>query len=388
MKARILCLLLLLIASYHYGQSADSVIVFDLKKYHASLFNSKKADSTFCHFYISEMADTVYFSSLDGVVVCLETTPTTFKYFLQNGLANGAFKIFFDFRTYSSLLDGKFVKGSLAEGTVKEHYKSGRLKLTGQLLEGQRFGIWTWYYENGQMQRLVTYDMGEPVDEQEFRIKEPHANDKLGDTLLFSYHSGYDCSKTIDSKSMRGGCESWEKITYVKRKQAYKMRSFDIRSSFREWNGSFGPNRIADSMERPVVFRNRKLPAKKMENFLREICSVYSDTVFRYRMEDVPEKFLKKNDWTEENRDSAEVDSLIRESFNSVAVSSVVSKLSISFRLGGKQYELYKDPNNPYWRLYLSEDETGERIQFIYFAFDAFLSGEFPKNFSGRRTLN
>ncbi|MNE63768.1 hypothetical protein D3C80_1591400 [compost metagenome] len=105
-------------------------------------------------------------------------------------------------------------------------------------------------------------------------------------------------------------------------------------------------------------------------------------------MEDVPEKFLKKNDWTEENRDSAEVDSLIRESFNSVAVSSVVSKLSISFRLGGKQYELYKDPNNPYWRLYLSEDETGERIQFIYFAFDAFLSGEFPKNFSGRRTLN
>ncbi|MNV00086.1 MORN repeat variant [compost metagenome] len=172
MKSRILCsLLLLLITSHSYSQSSDSGFVFDFRKSCDRFFNSKKADSTFCHFYVSERTDTIYFSDPGCMVYGQTTSPTTFLYYLQNGLANGSIRIFFDFKSYSSLLDAQFIKGSIAEGTVKEYYKNGSLKLTGQFLGGQHFGIWTWYYENGQMERLVTYDMGEPMDEQEFRRK-------------------------------------------------------------------------------------------------------------------------------------------------------------------------------------------------------------------------
>lgn len=387
MKARILCFLVLLVASHTYSQSVDSVIVFDFKKRCDPFFSSKKVDATFCHFYISEKADTVYFSNLECMASRQTTTPTTFRYYLQNGLADGSVRVFFDFQSYSSVLDGEFVKGSLIEGTVKEYYKSGNLKLTGQFLEGQRYGIWTWYYENGQMQRLITYEMGEPVNEQVFRNIESHANDKFGDSLLFSYYSGCDCSKTIRSERLRGGCESWQKMEYLRKKRSYKMKDVLFRESFRTWESGFNSNLVKDSIRKPRMLQNRKIPTEKLETFLREITSIYSDTVFSYQLSEVPEKIRKKDDWSEENKDSLQIDSSVRSSLNSVVVSSVITHFTISFQLGGKKYELYKNASNLYWRIY-SPGNKEKGKSFIYFAFDAFLYGELSKKFAGRRTLN
>lgn len=378
---------MVLIASDTYGQSVDSVIVFDFKKRCDPFFSSKKTDATFCHFYISEKADTVYFSNLECMASRQTTTPTTFTYYLQNGLADGSVRVFFDFQSYSSVLDAKFVEGTIAEGTVKEYYKSGDLKLTGQFLAGQRYGIWTWYYENGQMQRLITYEMGEPLNEQVFRNIELHANDKFGDSLLFSYYSGCDCSKKIQSEVLRGGCERWQKMEYLRKKRSYKMKAAVFRESFRPWKLGFQQNLIKDSIQKPQMLQNRKISTEKLETFLREICSIYSDTVFSYQLSEVPERIRKKNSWSGEDKDSLEIDYSIRSSLNLVGMSSVISYFTISFQLGGKQYRLNKDNSNAYWRLY-SPANKEKGMSFIYFAFDAFLYDELSKKFAGRRTLN
>ncbi len=386
MKARILGSLLLLANLHSHSQSADSVIVFDFEKRCDPFFNSKKIDSTFCHFYVSEKKDTVYFSNLECMASRQTTSPTTFKYYLQNGLANGSVRIFFDFGSYSSVLDGQFLKGSLTEGAVREYYKDGNLKSTGQFLGGHRYGIWTWFYENGQLQRLITYDLGEPTDEQVFRKKAEHANDKLGDTLLFSYYVGCDCSKTIQSELLRGGCENWQKMEYRRNGRTYKIKSAVFRESFRPWNGGFQPNLIKDSIHKPMILQNRKLSTKKLEVFLKEISSIYSDTVFAYRINEVPEKFRKKNDWSEEKRDSLQIDALIRSSLQLVVVSSVVTHFTISYQLGGKQYKLYKNSNDSGWSFY-EPGKEGSEIRFIYFGFDTFLFENLPKKFSGKRIL-
>ncbi len=384
MQLRILGSLFLLVNTHSYCQTSDSAIVFDFEKHCDPFFNSKKADSTFCHFYVSEKKDTVYFSNLECMASRQTTTPPTFKYYLQNGLANGSVRVFFDFGNYSSVLDGQFVKGSLTEGAVREYYKDGNLKSTGQFLNGHRYGIWSWYYENGQLQRLITYNLGDPTDEQVFRKKAEHANDKLSDSLLISYYIGCDCSKTIQSEALRGGCENWQKLEYRRKRRAYIIKSAIFKESFRPWKDRLQENLIRDSIHKPVFFQNRKLSTKKLETFLKEISSIYSDTVFAYQISDVPEKIRKKNEWSEENRDSLQIDALIRSSLQSVVVSSVVMHFTISYQLGGKQYKLYKNSNDSGWSFYEPGKENSE-IRFIWFAFDDFLFENLPKKFSGRR---
>lgn len=268
---------MVLIALDMYGQSVDSVIVFDFKKRCDPFFSSKKTDATFCHFYISEKAD---------------------------------------------------------------------------------------------------------------RSRESHANDKFGDSLLFSYYGGCDCSKTIRSERIRGGCESWQEMEYIRKKQSYKMKTVLFRESFRTWESGFDSNLVKDSIRKPQMLRNRKIPTEKLETFLREITSIYSDTVFSYQLSEVPEKIRKKDNWSEENRDSLQIDSSIRSSLNTVTiVSSAITHFTISFQLGGKEYELYKNAGNPYWRIYSPGNEEKGK-SFIYFALDAFLYGGLSKKFAGRRTLN
>ena len=42
--------------------------------------------------------------------------------------------------------------------------------MTGQYAYGHRHGIWTWYYPNEQIERIVTYELAEPIKEIEYDV--------------------------------------------------------------------------------------------------------------------------------------------------------------------------------------------------------------------------
>ncbi|WP_343747374.1 hypothetical protein [Fluviicola sp.] len=230
---------------------------------------------------------------------------------------------------------------------------------------------------------------------------------QFGDSLVVRYTISYDCSREIDSKSLRGACGNTETIVYDKYRRKYAIRSFVSKSGFyvwkgrwestedtithekkTAWKGGFGPNLIEDSVTHPLVLRHRKLRVKTLEDFLKEISTVQSDTIFPYSVQDVSAKFLRKIGAPEGGRDSVQMDSLVHDSFYVLAMSTVTGYLSFSFQFQGKQVYLSKDTNNPYWRVYFPEKEEEAPVKVIYFALDAFLKENLPPKFSGKRALN
>lgn len=230
---------------------------------------------------------------------------------------------------------------------------------------------------------------------------------QFGDSLVIRYSIGYDCHYEVESRNLRGACGNMEEISYKKQRRAYTIKSFVSKSSFREWKGrqeiiedsvthekrgnwigGFGPNLVTDSVKQPVVLNRRKLPAKSLNDFLEELVSIHSDTVFPYSVETISSVFLRKIGGQEDLRDSLEIDSLIHDSFSVLGMSTVTGYLTITFRFHGKQAYLSKDTNNPYWSLSFSGDAESEPIKVIYFAFDAFIKEKLPQKFSGRGVLN
>ncbi len=227
------------------------------------------------------------------------------------------------------------------------------------------------------------------------------------DSLYVTYYAGYDCTYAIDSIELRGGCENSEIIDYHKRKQAYKVESFVSKRKFREWKGKyvsdsitdnttkkfshrweggFGPNLILDSIKNLSSFWNKKMATKKLDDFLRRICAIQTDTVFPYSIKDIPEWFLTSNSITRENFEISYVDSLLQEELTSISMSSVIDRLSIFFKMEGVSYCLTRSSDNYDWSLLTSDSD--KRKQFVYFAFDAFLLNELPKKFSGVEVLD
>jgi hypothetical protein len=204
---------------------------------------------------------------------------------------------------------------------------------------------------------------------------------------------------------LRGGCEKKTEIGYNRRKRSYRIRSFVSKQKFREWIGEwklnedsitgkktsiltagFGPNLIVDSIENINSFRNRKMATKKLDDFLRGICSIQTDSVFPYTIDDIPERFLTSNSITRENFETRDLDSLLQEEFSSISMSSVIVHLSVFFKMEGVSYCLSRSSNNYDWILLITDSD--ERKQFVYFAFDAFLLNELPKKFSGIKVLD
>lgn len=206
------------------------------------------------------------------------------------------------------------------------------------------------------------------------------------DSLYIGYDIGYDCSYTIQSETMRGGCGKKEKMDYSKRRQVYRIESFISQKMFRQWEGKFVSDSIVDSIEKVSSFKNRKIPVKRLDQFLRTICSIQSDTVFSYSKNDIPERFFRNNSITRKNCDSKQIDSLLQDSFSSVSFSTVTGYLCIYFKVEGMSYVLTKDSNNDYWSIFWNG--LNKRFRFIYFAFDAFLLNELPKKFSGIEVLD
>lgn len=226
------------------------------------------------------------------------------------------------------------------------------------------------------------------------------------DSLYIVYDIGYDCSYTLQSETMRGACGNRQKMDYHKRKQAYRRKSFvsektfhqwkgkfvsdsiadSITKKYSHWQGGFGSNLIVDSTESISSFKHRKISAKSLDQFLSTICSIQSDTVFSYLINDIPKRFLRNNYITLENYDINQVDSLLQDPFSSMAISTVTGYLRIYFKISGISYGLIRDSQNDYWRLF--RNDSNKRYRFIYFAFDTFLLDELPKNFSGFEVLD
>lgn len=201
------------------------------------------------------------------------------------------------------------------------------------------------------------------------------------------YYAGYDCHYTLDSIELRGGCENRSEIRYTRKKRSYQIKSFVSNRKFREWKGGFGPNLIADSIDIHKSNKNQRLSANKLDEFLADICAIRTDSVFSYSIKEVPGSFLRSNNLTKKSNVS-EIDSVIQKSFSYTIVSSVVGYLQIHFYYKGKTYSLSKGLVNPQWHLTYSVDEKEESLEFIYFAFDAFLLKELPKKFSGTEVLD
>jgi hypothetical protein len=228
------------------------------------------------------------------------------------------------------------------------------------------------------------------------------------DSLHVMYYVGCDCSYVIDSVELRGGCEKTEKIDYHKQKQVYRIGSFISKSKFRQregkfvsdsiidsitkkfshhnsWKGGFGANLIVDSIKNLSSFRNGKMATKKLDDFLRRICSIQTDTVFPYSIKDIPERFLTSNSLTRESCEMSYVDSLLQEEFYSISMSGAIARLNIFFKMEGLSCCLIKSSDYD-WTLLTSDSDKPKK--FVYFAFDAFLLNELPKNFSGIKVLD
>ncbi len=147
-----------------FGQSSDSLLLRILDDCEKN-FSTEKIDSTFCNFYIKDFQDTVFFKYADCILQAQTTSPLTFKRRIQNGYANGFLRIYAENTESYSWLDGYYVNGSISSGSYIEYYQGGKLKLSGQFINGHRQGVWTWYFENGNINRLFVYEIAEPIKE-------------------------------------------------------------------------------------------------------------------------------------------------------------------------------------------------------------------------------
>lgn len=154
-----------------YNQSVskiDSLPTIDLNAICNENFSQIKKDSTFSNFYISNYKDTMFFRPASCIISIELTSPLTFRRRIKGGWAEGKLRVFQQNDSSYTWLNGEFTKGLIISGNTYEYYKSNSPKLTGQIIEGQRFGIWTWYFENGKIQRLITFESAESVKEIEF----------------------------------------------------------------------------------------------------------------------------------------------------------------------------------------------------------------------------
>ena len=49
------------------------------------------------------------------------------------------------------------------DGTVISYHSNGQLRLTGEVKDRKKSGVWGYYYDNGQLQQKETYRNGKPI---------------------------------------------------------------------------------------------------------------------------------------------------------------------------------------------------------------------------------
>jgi hypothetical protein len=150
-----------------FGQSTDSMRINIFNECEKN-FSVVRLDSTFCNFYIKDFKDTIYFRHSSCILQAQTTSPLTFKLRIQNGYAHGFLRIYAQNDSSYTWIDGDFSNGFIVHGSHLEYYPNGTLKLTGQYEDGHQNGVWTWYFEDGKINRIVIYKIAEPVKIMEY----------------------------------------------------------------------------------------------------------------------------------------------------------------------------------------------------------------------------
>lgn len=149
-------------------QDSTKLINLNFEGYCNDNFSLQGDDSLFVNYYISNYKDTIFFKSANCILTAEPSTPPTFRRRTINGWADGDLQIYYKNDSTYNWTYGAFENGVLIRGSFYEYYCNDNFRLTGQYAYGHRHGVWTWYFPNGKIQRIATYEFAEPIKEVEF----------------------------------------------------------------------------------------------------------------------------------------------------------------------------------------------------------------------------
>ena len=125
---------------------------------------SNKKDSYFCNYYIDAKGDSTYYCSNPCVMVQGINNPKDFRRSFKSGFANGDYRVYEKNKDYVTIIEAAFRDGYISQGSVLEFYSSKKKHMSGQYFEGKPFGIWLYYYPNGNLEKMVTYNDEGKID--------------------------------------------------------------------------------------------------------------------------------------------------------------------------------------------------------------------------------
>lgn len=123
------------------------------------LFGSNYSKS----FYVLNGTDTIYVSGPEEILNCNHILVTEKSHNLCQIMVGGSpysGKIHYEIcrlDTTLEVFDGNVVDGFIHDGTMMEYSKTSQLIKSGQFLDNWKYGIWTTYYDNGQIQSVMKF---------------------------------------------------------------------------------------------------------------------------------------------------------------------------------------------------------------------------------------
>lgn len=172
MRQTILSILMALNTLASFGQDNKPTIEAELQK-EAKV----KIDSTFINYYVLHYQDTFYFPYNSTVIRCnhlqsLDKDHNKCEIYVNQALGNGNIEIVLCNRVDKSTTTfyGQISNGLMITGTFMIKSFDGVPLLTGQYHNNWKYGYWTSYYSNGQVQIIDKYieEANDPVKTWEF----------------------------------------------------------------------------------------------------------------------------------------------------------------------------------------------------------------------------
>ncbi|GEM_PF-4209232 len=123
-----------------------------------NLFQDSIVDSSYVHYYTTDLKDTVYFNNLNCVQLLLITDPYgTVLWKSKGGLANGLCTYVYWLNDEKTVLKGRFGEGIFKEGSKEIYYSNGSLKARGAAKGICPIGLWEYFTPEGLLDYRVQY---------------------------------------------------------------------------------------------------------------------------------------------------------------------------------------------------------------------------------------
>jgi len=115
------------------------------------------------NFYVTNNSDTIYVNDFANILVCnylisIEKSHNKCMITIEDDLYTG--KLYYQMSRADSMLqvfDGEIVDGLIKNGTILRYSTTGQLILSGQYYDNWKYGIWTSYYKNGQIESVMKF---------------------------------------------------------------------------------------------------------------------------------------------------------------------------------------------------------------------------------------